>query len=380
MNKLDKTLSVIRGILCLILCIFLFTVMLLYLLFNVTHKIINKDNVANLVSSLDIKEIIGDDGFSTIEPIYEVLEVHNIDKELVDGILNCTSTGALYTTNPSSETTDHANITSNGGGKVIYNTLGSNTKIYQVNQSGTSVSTVNLPVAPARLLNAKGNILYQVPDDNETYTYRDGIWRNENIDGISPNIPAVKNNIPTFTVSPSYTFSTYVGESQSTPTDIVTANDNVDWTSTSVTWAYSIVGQDADQFSFTWGGTQPSATVTFTPESEGVKKAVLRITATYEKAYDYNASKKHKHIYTKDVQLIGNASYLKTNTLAFEDLNVLYTGQGAIPLFKANSQNNRLTKRSAYCYKSSSITAPMRSETSSIVPRLGMLRCFPCER
>lgn len=261
-------------------------------------------------------------------------------KIVVDGVLECTSTGALYTTNSYTESVDHANITSNGGGKVIYNTLGSTTKIYQVNQSGTSVSTVNLPVAPARLLNAKGNILYQVPDDNETYTYRDGIWRNENIDGISPNIPAVKNNIPTFTVSPSYTFSTYVGESQGTPTDIVTANDNVDWTSTSVTWAYSIVGQDADQFSFTWGGTQPSATVTFTPESEGVKKAVLRITATYEKAYDYNASKKHKHIYTKDVQLIGNASYLKTNTLAFEDLNVLYTGQGAISLFKANSKNN----------------------------------------
>ena len=258
-------------------------------------------------------------------------------KIVVDGVLECTSTGALYTTNSYTELVDHANITSNGGGKVIYNTLGSNTKIYQVNQSGTSVSTVNLPVAPARLLNAKGNILYQVPDDNETYTYRDGIWRNENIDGISPNIPAVKNNIPTFTVSPSYTFSTYVGESQSTPTNIVTANSNVDWSA--VTWTYSIVGQDADQFSFTWG-TKPAATVKFTPESEGVKKAVLRITATYKKTYDYDASKKHTHIYTKDVQLIGNASYLKTNTLAFEDLDVLYTGQGAIPLFKANSQNN----------------------------------------
>lgn len=260
-------------------------------------------------------------------------------KIVVDGILNCTSTGALYTTNSSSETTDHANITSHGGGKVLYGTLGTKTETYQAKQSSgvMAISTVSIPVASARLLNANGT--YEKPyEDNLSYTYVNGKWTANGADQ-QPIIPAVKNNIPTFTVSPSYTFSTYVGESQSTPTDIVTANDNVDWTSTSVTWASSIVGQDADQFSFTWGGTQPSATVTFTPESEGVKKAVLRITATYEKAYA-NASGKHKHIYTKDVQLIGNASYLNTNTLAFEDLDVLYTGQGAIPLFKTNSQNN----------------------------------------
>lgn len=257
-------------------------------------------------------------------------------KIVVDGILNCTSTGALYTTNSSSETIDHANITSHGGGKVLYGTLGTKTKTYQAKQSSglMAISTVSIPVAPARLLNA--NTQYQVPAANTSYTYVNGKWTANGADQ-QPNIPAVKNNIPTFTVSPSYTFSTYVGESQSTPTNIVTANSNVDWSA--VTWTYSIVGQDADQFSFTWG-TKPAATVKFTPESEGVKKAVLRITATYKKTYDYDASKKHTHIYTKDVQLIGNASYLKTNTLAFEDLDVLYTGQGAIPLFKANSQNN----------------------------------------
>ena len=263
-------------------------------------------------------------------------------KFVVDGILDCTSTGALYTTNSTSETKDHANITSNGGGKVIYNTLGSKTKVYQAKQSTASllgvsyqkIDVVSLPVAPARLLNAGGD--YQVPVANTSYTYVNGKWTANGADQ-QPNIPAVKNNIPTFTVSPLYTFSTYVGESQSTQTDIVTSNNNVDWTT--VTWAYSIVGQDADQFTFTWG-TKPAATVKFTPKSEGVKKAVLRITATYKKTYDYDASKKHTHIYTKDVQLVGNASYLQTNTLAFEDLNVLYTGQGAIPLFKANSQNN----------------------------------------
>ncbi len=263
-------------------------------------------------------------------------------KFVVDGILDCTSTGALYTTNSTSETVDHANITSNGGGKVIYNTLGSETKVYQAKQSTASllgvsyqkIDVVSLPVAPARLLNANGQ--YQVPAANTSYTYVNGKWTANGADQ-QPNIPAVKNNIPTFTVSPSYTFSTYVGESQSTPTNIVTANSNVDWNT--VTWTSSIIGQDADQFTFTWG-TKPAATVKFTPKSEGVKKAVLRITATYKKTYDYDASKKHTHIYTKDVQLIGNASYLKTNTLAFEDLDVLYKGQNAIALFKANSKNN----------------------------------------
>ena len=264
-------------------------------------------------------------------------------KFVVDGILDCTSTGALYTTNSTSELQDHANITSNGGGKVIYNTLGSNTKVYQAKQSTKSVlgqtvqniDVVSLPVAPARLLNADGK--YQVPAANTSYTYVNGKWTANGADQ-EPNIPDVKNNIPTFTVSPSYTCSTYVGENKSISTDIVTANDNVDWTT--VTWDYSIVGQDADQFTFTWGTTRPAATVKFTPKSEGVKKAVLRITATYKKTYDYDASKKHTHIYTKDVQLIGNASYLKTNTLAFEDLDVLYTNQNAIALFKANSKNN----------------------------------------
>ena len=262
-------------------------------------------------------------------------------KFVIDGVLDCTSGGALYTTNNSSEDSDHANITSNGGGKVLLGSLGTKTNVKQARQSdgiiGQSVNFVSIPVAPARLLNANGQ--YQRPADNTSFTYVKGEWKANGADE-APIIPEVKNYIPTFTVSPSYTISAYVGETQSKPTDIVTANANVDWAK--VTWDYSIVGQDADQFSLTWG-TRPAATVKFTPESEGVKKAVLRITATYKKPYDYdptNTSKQHTHVYTKDIDLVGNASYLQTNTLAFEDLNVLYTGQGAIPLFKANSQNN----------------------------------------
>ena len=262
-------------------------------------------------------------------------------KFVIDGVLDCTSGGALYTTNNSSEDSDHANITSNGGGKVLLGSLGTKTDVKQARQSdgiiGQSVNFVSIPVAPARLLNANGQ--YQRPADNTSFTYVKGEWKANGADE-APIIPEVKNYIPTFTVSPSYTISAYVGETQSKPTDIVTANANVDWAK--VTWDYSIVGQDADQFSLTWG-TRPAATVKFTPESEGVKKAVLRITATYKKPYDYdptNTSKQHTHVYTKDIDLVGNASYLQTNELAFEDLNVLYTGQGAIPLFKANSQNN----------------------------------------
>ena len=85
---MNKILNAIRSVVCLILCLILFLVMLIYLFLNLTPKIVNKDNVATLVSSLEIKDILGDDGLSIIEPLYEVAEENNIDKTIVDGLLN----------------------------------------------------------------------------------------------------------------------------------------------------------------------------------------------------------------------------------------------------------------------------------------------------
>ena len=264
-------------------------------------------------------------------------------KLLVNGVLDCTS-GALYTTNSSSSTSDHANITSNGGGKVKFGQLGSKSQVHQAYQTsggllGQSVDMVDVPTAPARLLNADAT--YQVPNANTTYTYVNGTWTaGYNGGDQQPIIPEETSDIPVFTASETYNFSTYVGEIHQINADIAAANVNVDWSK--VTWAYTLIGQDADQFSFAWG-TKPAATVTFTPESEGVKNAVLRVTATYRKPYDYdptNTSKQHTHVYTKDIHLIGDASYWQTNTLAFADLDVLYKGQNPIALFQAGSKNN----------------------------------------
>ena len=254
---------------------------------------------------------------------------------IVDGMFN-TPNGYLYTTNLKTETTDHGSITSNGGGKVQFNALGTKTETYQARQGkvpilGTgTIDAISVPIAPAHLLNANGT--YKEPVDNTTYTYINGRWIENTAETQKPNIPTPTSRVPVFNVT-DYTTSAYVGKPSQGTTTITTNNANVDWTK--VTWTYKLYGEHANQFGFTWG-TKPNGTITFTPTSEGAKTATLRITATYKYTDTYGVA--GTYIYSKDIHLTGNASYLNANTLQFADLSTLFVGRGAVALF--NGGNN----------------------------------------
>lgn len=250
-------------------------------------------------------------------------------KLIVDGTLN-TPKGDIYTTNAKTETTDHACITSNGGGKVQFNALGTKTDTKQATHQTYGINVVSIPVAPARLLH--GNGTYQEPSANTTYTYINDRWTANTAETEKPILPTPTSNVPVFTVT-NYTTSSYVGKSSIGTTTISTNHTNVDWTK--VTWTYQLYGEHADQFAFAWT-TKPNGNITFTPESDGAKKATLRITATYSYKDSYGVT--GKYIYSKDIYLTGNASYLNANTLQFADLSTLFVGQSAVALF--NGGNN----------------------------------------
>lgn len=259
-------------------------------------------------------------------------------KFVVDGIIK-TPNGHLYTTNSASETVDHANITSNGGGQVVFNDIRTGTTNqgqYTTGLLGGTIDVVSLPVSSARLLNATGT--YQVPDANTTYTYVNGLWKPNTSETERPNIPTPVSYVPIFNVT-DYTTSAYVNKTSTGTTTISTNNTNVDWTSTSLTWSSTLYGEHANQFRCTLGAKSSTAvpvTIIFEPKSDGVKTATLRITATYTYKDVYGVT--GKYVYSKDIHLTGNASYLNANTLQFADLDTLFVGQSAVPLF--NGGNN----------------------------------------
>ena len=256
-------------------------------------------------------------------------------KLIVDGTLN-TPKGYMYTTNYKTETTDHACITSNGGGKVQFNALGTTkTDTKQATHQKYGINVVSIPVAPARLLH--GNGTYQEPSANTTYTYINNRWTANTAETEKPVVPVAISHVPVFTVT-NYTTSSYVGKSSTGTTTISTNNTNVDWAK--VTWTYQLYGEHADQFAFAWA-TKPNGKITFTPESDGTKKSTLRIIATYKYKDTYGVT--GTYIYSKDIYLTGNASYLDANTLAFADLSTLYKGKSGVALFTTSNNTQPIT-------------------------------------
>ena len=260
-------------------------------------------------------------------------------KFVIDGELICNG-GEIYTTNATNQATNHANITSNGGGKVTFGSLsGYDTKVYQIYQDGTTPNYKEVPVSPARLRHGNGN--YETNPQQGTYTYVNNKWTLNASTTPNPTIPAVVDFIPRFTVSEVPEASTYVGKS--TPITVSTAPNNTnipteDWANTTkMTWKYELIGTDVNQFPLSGDGG--AGTITFEPTSEGRKTVTLRITATYTRNVN-TANTAVKYTYSKDVQLVGNAIYLQANTLAFADLSTLYEGQTISLLTNGNNANN----------------------------------------
>lgn len=264
-------------------------------------------------------------------------------KFVIDGELICNNGGEIYTTNATNQATNHANITSNGGGKVTFGSLsGYDTKVYQIYQEGTSPSYKEVPVSPARLRH--GNNTYETNPQQGTYTYVNNMWTKDAATTPNPTIPAVVDYIPRFTVSEVPEVSTYVGKSIPIIVSASANNTNIptaDWANaTLMDWNYELIGTDANQFSLSGDGG--AGTITFAPTSEGRKTVTLRITAIYTK-YVNSANAAVKYTYSKDVQLVGNATYLAANTLAFADLSTLYKGQTNVALFSTGNNTNPIT-------------------------------------
>ncbi|MBO5817880.1 MAG: hypothetical protein J6R26_08110 [Paludibacteraceae bacterium] len=110
---------------------------------------------------------------------------------VIDGTLTMEGNGALYTTTYGSAITGvtdaseaalirdfGANITSNGGGVMNFNHIGTKTTTNQISQTGSDVSWVqNIPVCNAWLRNADGTRSGGTEaKQGETYMYSDGKW------------------------------------------------------------------------------------------------------------------------------------------------------------------------------------------------------------
>lgn len=121
---------------------------------------------------------------------------------IIDGTLTMEGNGALYTTTygsaitlPASITEDAltrdfgANITSNGGGVMNFNSIGTKTTTNQIDQTGTSPTYVtNIPVCNAWLRNADGSRSGGTDaKEGETYMYSEGRWEVPNADLRNPN-------------------------------------------------------------------------------------------------------------------------------------------------------------------------------------------------
>ena len=306
---------------------------------------------------------------------YKRTEADLVDaKFIIDGELICDG-GEIYTTNATTQNTNHANITSNGGGKVTFGSLsGYDNKVYQIYQDGTSPSYKEVPVSPARLRH--GNGYYETNPQTGTYTYVNNKWTLNASTTPNPTIPTEVDYIPRFTVSEVPEASTYVGKSTPITVSAAPNNTNIpaaDWANTTkMTWEYELIGTDANQFSLS--GNSGAGTIAFEPKSEGRKTVTLRITATYTRNVN-SANTAVKYTYSRDVQLVGNASYLAANTLAFEDLSTLYNGQIDVRLFQAGSKNNNqpisvtiTPNTNVKAEERGAATASGNTETATITP------------
>lgn len=82
---MNKVLDLVSKFCCFILSGILFFVIFFYLLLNTSTKVINKENITQVFSNLDIEMVIDKDNFNNI---YEKYELKETDKKIVYGVVN----------------------------------------------------------------------------------------------------------------------------------------------------------------------------------------------------------------------------------------------------------------------------------------------------
>ena len=249
-------------------------------------------------------------------------------KIVVDGSLTtAASNGFVYTTttNDADKTNFGANITSNGGGMIKWNSPAVENYVNQATQNNTDISYVQLPITAAKLHNADGG--YVSPNIATAYYYCDGVWGTSQC--MKPTIPDT-DYTPKFAAEAVDFTDVYVGEGNATqPVYTTKLSQNIiaaDWET--IVWTGVIQGRDKNLFTFTTAA-DGNPQVTFTPASIGNKNALLILTATFTK-------NSVEYTYSQPVVLTANALSQLPNELAFADLTNLYAGQSTPTTLFAN--------------------------------------------
>ena len=147
---------------------------------------------------------------------------------------------------------------------------------------------------------------------------------------------------PLYDVPEQYTMTAYLGSTVNQSANIVAATNNVSGIFTGnfanrLTWAYAITGENADEFTFSFGtgaNTLSGAKLYFTPKMQGAKSATLSLTATYKDAANV------EHVTNVAIPITGTVNTLAPNPLAFADnVNSMFVDAEATRLF-ANVTNN----------------------------------------
>ena len=264
---------------------------------------------------------------------------------IVDGSVDC-SNGYLITTKGG------ANITSNGGGKIVVKNFGKpssgsgtslkrNQGAFQYNQQsdGSGALGVGYHAIPLATNNNTYYPRLHNSDDSyteamtaNTYYYCGGRWGTD-VCTEEPNVEL--DYTPRFAVT-APVLAGYVGEGivkKAMPFELLNANlQQSDWST--VQWEATFTGRDANLFEF---NKEQNPAVSFRPASEGVKNAVMILTATYT-----HPTTSVKYVYSKAVDLTATAREQIANTLAFANVDALYIGQLTTALLVNGNNTNKV--------------------------------------
>lgn len=218
---------------------------------------------------------------------------HNTDaKWIIDGVVE----GKIYTTD------GHAEITSNGGGKIKL-TSGSGIKLQQaVQYAGKLGQAVTYGYIKYNLARLKNTSDYTSGANGKTYVYDAGQGKWVEGNGTSTPVGDDNDYTPEFTVDALAKFEAYVGKTANKTATINKNNPNItleEWEK--VDWSYQITGLSANQFTSS-AVTTSGCTVNFKPTSAGSSKtATLKIIASYV------TDNQKLYTYTQEVALTGTA-------------------------------------------------------------------------
>lgn len=85
---MNKGLEVVSKVGCFFLSILLFFSLISYLSLEITTRIVNKEMISNIVKEVDVEELLNKDDSNTMNELYQIAEENNVDKSVVDGIVN----------------------------------------------------------------------------------------------------------------------------------------------------------------------------------------------------------------------------------------------------------------------------------------------------